>query len=86
MRDHVVSVPGGKSEGFLCAVCGKLISRRDHMRRHMQNVHVGVRARYRCPVCFKVFAETKFAAHIEKQHPKHASDFGNLEQFRIDRE
>ena len=37
----------------------------------MQNIHV-------------VFAEAKLAAHVEKRHPRHAGDFADLEQFRID--
>ena len=55
--------------GFLCKICEKKISRKDHLRRHMRNIHLSSDKDYQCPPCNKYFKNRAMIYnHIFKYH------------------
>jgi uncharacterized C2H2 Zn-finger protein len=55
--------------GLICLVCGKIIQHRNHMRRHMNDLHLAAQE-YHCPLCQKTFpARSNFYSHVHVKHP-----------------
>lgn len=56
------------TNGFMCLICGRIIGRLDHMRRHLKEQHMKPEY-FRCPPCNQVFINRLFYDHIRKAHP-----------------
>ena len=55
--------------GFVCMLCGKFNKRRDHMRRHIREIHLSLDGVYQCPSCGKYFKNrTAIYSHVHKLH------------------
>jgi len=51
-----VFVQGATAGHHPCLNCGRSFSRKDSLRRHWLDVHMGVK-NHECPVCHKKFAQ-----------------------------
>ena len=56
------------TDGFMCLMCGKIVKRANHMRRHIKEQHMQAEY-FRCPPCDRVFVNRQFYNHIQKTHP-----------------
>ena len=56
------------TDGFMCLMCGKIVKRANHMRRHLKEQHMQAEY-FRCPPCDRVFVNRQFYNHIQKSHP-----------------
>ena len=64
MENQVSEVEGG----FLCLVCGRKISRKNHMRRHIRDQHISAE-KYLCPVCHKIANnKNSIYSHMKQMH------------------
>ena len=55
--------------GFICMICGRRISLRGNMVRHLRDQHLSTGADYRCPPCNKYFKNrADIYNHIRTRH------------------
>lgn len=68
-----IQVSGGPCEPLECQLCGKLISRRSNLYKHLARVHTALPAA-RCDVCGK-WVKNKYAMrdHQRLWHSEHLS-------------
>ena len=65
MQAHVRRCDGDR---YICMLCAKTISSYC-IRRHLREVHIGARVRYRCPPCGKEFANRRtIYSHVRVTH------------------
>ncbi|CAO1403189.1 unnamed protein product [Diamesa hyperborea] len=80
----------------LCDLCNKSFSKRDHLTRHIRNVHAGINItnyttnlsafappalNYQCSHCVKNFSRSDFLRrHLEDEHPSEAQQSNGMIQ------
>ena len=61
------SLPRQESENHKCNICSKDYTRKDHLQKHMERAHLGIR--YSCPSCeHKATTKGNLKVHIQSKH------------------
>ena len=69
LRDLLTNKALDIGTGFSCLVCGQVIKKWGHMRRHMRDSHAKAEFMYRCPHDGKMFGnKSTFYTHVYTKH------------------
>lgn len=56
------------SENFQCNICGKKLSRRQRLKKHLEG-HQGIRELFQCPYCGQEFTwRESYNKHMKLKH------------------
>nr|CDS27533.1 zinc finger and btb domain containing protein [Hymenolepis microstoma] len=65
---HELPGDGSPIKLFECSLCGKIFNRRDKVKRHLSELHHGIK-RHQCATCFRLFSRNdKLVRHIMTVH------------------
>ncbi|VDL14799.1 unnamed protein product [Hymenolepis diminuta] len=65
---HELPGDGSPIKLFECSLCGKVFNRRDKVKRHLSELHHGIK-RHQCATCFRLFSRNdKLVRHIMTVH------------------
>ncbi|BHF73939.1 hypothetical protein SprV_0401702300 [Sparganum proliferum] len=65
---HELPSGGSPTKLFECSLCGKVFNRRDKVKRHLSELHHGIKS-YQCATCARAFSRNdKLVRHIMTVH------------------
>merc|ERR1719468_736489 len=74
-HEPTISPPEKAIKTFACNICDQLFTRKDKLKRHIENIHMKERP-FSCNHCsFKCYRRDRIKKHMMSEHVNHPNDF-----------